>query len=67
MCGGEACVRETRIPVWLLVLKRELGEPDVRVLGSYPGLTTEDLDAAWEYYGENPLEIQRSIGSTTRR
>jgi uncharacterized protein (DUF433 family) len=61
VCGGDACIRHTRIQVWLLVLKRELGASDESVLNSYPDLTAEDLDAAWDYYRENPLEIERDI------
>jgi uncharacterized protein (DUF433 family) len=61
VCGGDACIRGTRIQVWLLVLQREMGASDESVLRSYPHLTVEDLDAAWEYYRENPLEIGRAI------
>jgi uncharacterized protein (DUF433 family) len=61
VCGGEACIRNTRIQVWLLVLKRELGASDESVLDSYPGLTADDLSAAWDYYRDNPLEIEQAI------
>jgi uncharacterized protein (DUF433 family) len=61
VCGGDACIRQMRIPVWLLVLKRELGASEESVLSSYPDLTADDLDAAWGYYRENPLEIERAI------
>src|SRR6516164_3303067 len=27
VCGGDACIRRTRIPVWLLVRHRQLGCP----------------------------------------
>jgi uncharacterized protein (DUF433 family) len=61
VCGDAACVRQMRIPVWLLVLKRELGASDESVLNSHPDLTAEDLDAAWDYYRDHPLEIERAI------
>ena len=61
VCGGKARVRDTRIPVWLLVLKRQFGQSDADVLASYPTLVQADLDAAWEYYQENPVEIEQSI------
>ena len=61
VCGGQARVRNTRIPVWLLVLNRKYGEPDARVLSNYPTLTQADLDAAWDFYQRNPVEIERSI------
>ena len=28
VCGGNACIRDTRITVWGLVLSRRLGTPD---------------------------------------
>lgn len=60
-CGGRACVRDLRMPVWLLILKRLSGETDDAVLASYPGLTADDLAAAWDYYRTNPIEIDRDI------
>jgi uncharacterized protein (DUF433 family) len=47
--GGDACIRETRIPVWTVVNYRRLGASDARVLEAYPSLTPSDLEAAWEY------------------
>src|SRR5690348_2250639 len=61
VCGGKARVRNTRIPVWLLVLKHLWGQPDPDVLKDYPTLTQADLDAAWDYYRNNPVEIEQSI------
>jgi uncharacterized protein (DUF433 family) len=61
VCGGEARVRTTRIPVWLLVLNRKCGRSDADVLASYPSLTQADLDAAWDYYRDNPVEIEQAI------
>src|ERR1700722_11645215 len=61
ICGGDARIANTRIPVWLLVLQRKSGRDDQQVLDSYPILTMTDLDAAWEFYSNNPLEIEQSI------
>ncbi|MGL6097888.1 MAG: DUF433 domain-containing protein [Fimbriiglobus sp.] len=60
-CGGKARVGGTRIPVWLLVLKRKFGQSDADILADYPTLVQADLDAVWEYYGENALEVERTI------
>jgi uncharacterized protein (DUF433 family) len=60
-CGGDACIRETRIPVWVLVGYRRLGALDTDILQWYPGLTRADLDAAWEYADANVEEIDRAI------
>ncbi len=61
VCGGDARVRNTRIPVWLLVLHRKFGRSDAEVLDSYPTLTQADLDAAWDYYRDNPVEVEQTI------
>jgi uncharacterized protein (DUF433 family) len=61
VCGGKARVRNTRIPVWLLVAHRKFGQSDAEVLDSYPTLTQADLAAAWDYYRDNPVEIEQSI------
>ena len=60
-CGGDACVRDTRVPVWGLVNYRRLGASDAEILRSYPGLTPADLEAAWEYAAANPAEIDQAI------
>jgi len=60
-CGGDACIRETRIPVWVLVNYRRLGASDADVLRASPGLTPADLEAAWEYAAANRAEIDRAI------
>jgi uncharacterized protein (DUF433 family) len=60
-CGGDACVRDSRIPVWVLVGYRDLGKDDAWLLNAYPSLTPDDLAAAWEYAADNSPEIERSI------
>lgn len=60
-CGGDACIRETRIPVWVLANYRRLGASDTEILQSYPGLTPADLETAWEYASSNAEEINRAI------
>jgi type III restriction enzyme len=61
VCGGNARIRNTRIPVWTLVSFRKLGTPDSELLESYPSLTQDDLDLAWSYYSENQEEIDLAI------
>jgi uncharacterized protein (DUF433 family) len=61
VCGGKARIRDTRIAVWILVLSRKSGRPDADVLLEYPTLTQADLDAAWDYYRDHPMEIEQSI------
>lgn len=61
VCGGDACIRTTRIPVWLLVSFRKGGVSDGRLIEFYPQLTPSDLAAAWWYYAENRPEIDAAI------
>jgi uncharacterized protein (DUF433 family) len=60
-CGGDACIRETRIPVWVLVGYRRLGASDADILRAYPSLQPPDLEAAWAYAAANPEEIDQAI------
>ncbi|MFL5241122.1 MAG: DUF433 domain-containing protein [Gemmataceae bacterium] len=61
VCGGRACIRNTRITVWGLVNGRRLGATDEQTLKNIVGLTPEDLQAAWEYYRAHPTEIDEDI------
>jgi uncharacterized protein (DUF433 family) len=55
--GGDARIRETRIPVWLLVTHKEWGETDSEILAQYPSLNAADLIAAWDYYAANAERV----------
>jgi uncharacterized protein (DUF433 family) len=60
--GGAACIRKTRIAVWMLVESRQLGMTDEEIRTRYdPPLSQADLEAAWEYYEHNREEIERAI------
>jgi uncharacterized protein (DUF433 family) len=60
-CGGDACVRDTRITVWGLVRDRQLGLSDAGILQNIQGLTPADLQAAWEYAEAHIDEIEQAI------
>ena len=60
-CGGDACVRDTRITVWGLVAYRRLGMSDHEIVRAVQGLTAADLEAAWEYAAKNATEIDEAI------
>lgn len=47
--GGDACLANTRIPVWLLVSYRQQGMSDGQILEGYPDLTAADMVAVWAY------------------
>jgi uncharacterized protein (DUF433 family) len=61
VCGGEPCIVRTRIPVWLLIQARKLGQNESQILSSYPTLRAEDLVNAWAYYRSHAKEIDRQI------
>jgi uncharacterized protein (DUF433 family) len=61
VCGGDPCIRQTRIPVWLIEHCRQLGYTEAELLDSYPGLQAQDLVNAWEYVKAHPDEIERQI------
>jgi len=60
-CGGDACVRDTRITVWGLVAYRRLGMSDAEIMQAVQGLSPVDLEAAWEYVAAHPEEIDEAI------
>ncbi len=61
VCGGEACIVRTRIPVWLLEQAARLGTTEAELLRSYPTLRAEDLANAWAYVRSHRAEIEREI------
>lgn len=61
VCGGEACIVRTRIPVWVLVQARRLGTSEADLLKSYPTLRAEDLANAWAYFRSHRDEIEQQI------
>jgi uncharacterized protein (DUF433 family) len=61
VCGGEACIRDTRHTVSGLIAWRRLGLSDAQILEHHPDLSEADLLAAWSYYGQHAEEIDRAI------
>lgn len=61
VCGGEACISRTRIPVWVLVRAQQLGLNESEILRSFPTLRAEDLANAWSYHRGHRAEIERAI------
>jgi len=58
VCGGDACIAKTRIPVWVLVNARRLGISEEQLLYDYPTLSAADLANAWAYAEAFPSEIE---------
>jgi uncharacterized protein (DUF433 family) len=61
VCGGEARLIRTRIPVWTLERMRQLGLSEIDILRSYPNLRAADLVQAWSYAEHHRDEIERAI------
>jgi uncharacterized protein (DUF433 family) len=61
VCGGEATVVRTRIPVWLLEQARRVGTSEAALLQAYPTLRAEDLAHAWAYVRRHRDEIEQQI------
>jgi len=61
VCFGKPRIRNTRIPVWLLVSFRNQGASNQELLRNYPSLTQHDLPAAWDYYSNHKNEIDQEI------
>jgi type III restriction enzyme len=58
VCGGDPCIRNSRITVHGIVEYRQLGLSDAEILQHIQGLTPADLEVAWQYYAENTAEIE---------
>lgn len=61
VCGGVACIADTRIPVWLLEQIRRLGVREADILRDYSTLTTQVLLNAWAYARSHRAEIDAQI------
>ena len=61
ICGGEACIARTRVPVWVLEQARRLGATEADLLTDYPSLTAADLAAAWAYVLAHRQEVESAI------
>lgn len=61
VCGGDACIRRTRIPVWTLEQCRRLGFSEEELLEAYPSLDRHDLATARDYVSSHQAEIDQAI------
>ena len=59
--GGDACIRQTRIPVWLLISRQRQGATEAYILADYPDLSAVDLVNVWFYADTHPDEIDAAL------
>jgi uncharacterized protein (DUF433 family) len=55
--GGDACLANTRLPVWLFVSLQNQGSTDAELLEAYPQLSAVDLVNVWAYADAHAEEI----------
>jgi uncharacterized protein (DUF433 family) len=53
---GKACIKGTRIPVYLILEMLAAGDYTEEILKSYPSLTRRDIQATIEYAAETAKE-----------
>ncbi len=61
--GGAACIRQTRIPIWMLEQAQRQGASESDLLRNYPQLTAQDLANAWDYVNSHRDEIEANIAA----
>lgn len=66
VCGGEACLRMSRIAVWMLEEARRAGVSDFDLLSDYPDLNGDDLASAWRYVEAHREEIESAIDTNRK-
>src|SRR5262245_10392067 len=62
VCGGDACIRDTRIPVWSVAVARRTGASESELLRYFvTPLSPADVQAAVAYAQQHPNEIEEAI------
>ena len=49
ICGGEPCIKGTRIPVHIILSHLAAGETFQTIIENFPGLTEQDIQACLQY------------------
>lgn len=49
ICGGEPCIKETRIPVYIILSHMAAGDTEDEILKNFPNITFQDILACLEY------------------
>ncbi len=61
VCGGEPCIAQSHIPVWLLEQAWRLGTSEADLLLAYPTLHAQDLANASGYVRAHPEQVDQQI------
>ena len=49
ICGGEPCLKETRIPIHIILSHLAAGDEFEIILENFPKITVDDIKACLEY------------------
>ncbi len=63
--GGRAKIKDTRIPVWQIIINLKNGRSREEILKQKPAISIEEIHACEAYYKENPAEIEYDIAENT--
>ena len=63
ICGGCACIRGTRVPVYVILDFLAAGNTVDEILAEYPQLSREDVLAAVEYAAMLAREEFEAVGT----
>ncbi len=63
VCGGEQCVRGTRIPLWVLYRAKKRGDTNASLRRKYPILKTMPLLDIVAYMETQKTHLERAISS----
>jgi len=61
VCGGDARVVRTRVPVWTIEWYRRIGWTEAQILDNFPTLSAADLVNVWAYVDAHADEIDAAI------
>jgi len=61
VCAGAACIADSHVPVWIIVLMSEAGAGVREMLTAYPDLTPAKCAAALNYALTHRAEIDSHI------
>jgi uncharacterized protein (DUF433 family) len=62
ICHGQACIRGTRIMVWLILQYLGNGDSIEDILAAYPSLTRDDIQACLLYAADRTRERILAVG-----
>ncbi|HUT36843.1 MAG TPA: DUF433 domain-containing protein [Planctomycetota bacterium] len=64
ICGGYACIKGTRVPVYVILDFLAAGNTVDEILAEYPQLAREDVLAAVEYAAMLAREELETVGAS---